>query len=177
MKTSFIEALRASGPAPEHAAKLHLFGQFVGSWEAEATAFLPDGATRRHYWQIHFDWALEGRAIQDVWITPPRNGPNVGKSQRWGPYDNQYGTSIRVYDPKIDAWRTTWIDPCAGFRADLIGRPRNGEIFQEGIGSDGTRQRWIFSDIAPDRFRWRAEISSDDGASWHKGLEMLGHRI
>jgi hypothetical protein len=39
----------------------------------------------RHYWQIRFGWTLENRAIQDVWIAPPREGPNVGKSERWGP--------------------------------------------------------------------------------------------
>jgi len=55
MRHSFIEALRSSGPAREHVSKLQLFGQFVGRWEAEATAFLPDGTPRRHYWQIHFD--------------------------------------------------------------------------------------------------------------------------
>lgn len=85
--------------------KLMLFGQFVGRWEAEAQAFLPDATVRKHYWQIRFDWALEDRAIQDLGITPPRGGPNVGKSERWGPFDNQYGTTIRVYDPKTDAWR------------------------------------------------------------------------
>ena len=72
----------------------------VGSWEAEATAHLPDGSNRRHHWQIRFDSVLEDRAIQDVWITPPRTGPHVGKSEPWGPFSNQYGTTIRVYDRK-----------------------------------------------------------------------------
>jgi hypothetical protein len=159
--------------------KLSLYGRFVGRWEAEAQAFLPDGSARRHYWQIRFDWALEERAIQDVWITPPREGPNVGKSERWGPFDNQYGTTIRVYDPKIDAFRVTWIDPCAGYRAELVGRGRGEmrdfEIFQEGTGSDGTQLRWIFSDIARDSFRWRAELSRD-GKSWFKAIQLLAQR-
>jgi hypothetical protein len=156
-------------------AKLMLYGQFVGRWEAEAQAFLPDGAVRRHYGQIRFDWALENRAIQDVWITPPREGPNVGRSERWGPFDNQYGTTIRVYDPKIDAFRVTWIDPCAGYRAELVGRAHDSGIFQEGTGSDGTRLRWIFSDIGADSFRWRAELSSD-GQSWFKAIQLLAQR-
>jgi len=153
-----------------------LYDSFIGRWEAEAKAFLPDGTSRRHFWQIRFDRALEDRAIQDVWITPPRDGPNVGESERWGPFDNQYGTTIRVYDPKIDAWRATWIDPCAGYRAELIGRPKDGGIFQEGTGSDGARLRWIFSDIVPNAFRWRAEVSRDDGASWFRAIELLAQR-
>jgi hypothetical protein len=156
--------------------KLMLYGQFVGRWEAEAQAFLPDGSARKHYWQIRFDWALEGRAIQDIWITPPREGPNVGKSERWGPFDNQHGMTIRVYDPKIEAFRVTWIDPCAGYRADLIGAPQGGEIFQQGTGSDGMRLRWIFSDIGRDSFRWRAELSRDGGSTWFKAIQLLARR-
>ena len=116
-------ALRAPAPAADLAEKLRLYGQFVGSWEAEGQAFLPDRTTRKHFWEIHFSWVLEGRAIQDVWITPPRHGPRVRESQPWGPFTNQYGTTLRVYEPGLDAWRVTWIDPAAGYRADLIGRP------------------------------------------------------
>ena len=152
------------------------YERFIGHWEAEAQAFLPDGSSRRHYWQIRFERVLEGRAIQDVWITPPRDGPNVGKSQRWGPFDNQYGMTLRVYDAKLDAWRVTWIDPCAGYRAELVGRQRGDEIFQEGKGSDGAALRWIFSDLRADSFRWRAEVSRDEGASWHRAIELLAHR-
>jgi hypothetical protein len=155
---------------------MNLYDRFIGRWEAEAQAFLADGSSRRHYWQIRFERVLEGRAIQDVWITPPRDGPNVGKSQRWGPFDNQYGMTLRVYDAKLDAWRVTWIDPCAGYRAELVGRQRGDEIFQEGKGSDGAALRWIFSDPRADSFRWRAEVSRDEGAGWHKAIEMLAHR-
>jgi hypothetical protein len=155
---------------------MHLYDRFIGRWEAEAQAFLPDGSSRRHYWQIRFERVLEGRAIQDVWITPPRDGPNVGKSLRWGPFDNQYGMTLRVYDAKLDAWRVIWIDPCADYRAELVGRARGDEIFQEGKGSDGAALRWIFSDLRADSFRWRAEVSRDEGARWHKAIELLAHR-
>ena len=176
-RDAFLTALCATEPAADLAEKLALYGQFVGSWEAEGEAFLPDRTTRRHYWQIHFCWVLEGRAIQDVWITPPRRGPRVGASQPWGPFTNQYGATLRVYDPTRDAWRVTWIDPATGYRADLVGRPDGDGIFQEGTGSDGAHLRWIFSDVEPRSFRWRAEISRDDGASWHKALELLAHRV
>jgi hypothetical protein len=174
---SFTAALRAPGPAPELAEKLRLYGQFVGSWEAEALAFLPDRSTRKHFWQIHFSRVLEGRAIQDVWITPPRYGSRVGESQPWGRFSNQHGTSLRVYDPELDVWRVTWIDPAAGYRADLVGRPDGDGIFQEGTGSDGAGLRWIFSDIGGRSFRWRAEVSRDAGASWHKAIELHAQRV
>ena len=84
--------------------------------------------------------------------------------------------TLRVYDAKLDAWRVTWIDPCADYRAELVGRPRGDEIFQEGKGSDGAALRWIFSDLRADSFRWRAEVSRDEGARWHRAIELLAHR-
>ena len=174
---SFIDALRASGPTREYVEKLMLYGQFVGNWEADAMWCLPDGTTREHYWEMHFDWVLEGRAIQDVWITPPRHGPHsVEQSLPWGEFGNQYGTTIRVYDPKIDAWHITYIDPCSGYQAKLIGQLTGDEIVQQGTGSDGALLRWLFSDIRSNAFRWYAEISRDDGATWHKALEMFARR-
>jgi hypothetical protein len=169
----FTTALLANAAASD---RPDLYGQFVGAWEAEGEAFLPDGSRRRHYWEIYFARALEGRAVQDVWITPPRRGRHVGQSQPWGPFSNQYGTTLRIYDPQLAAWRVTWLDPVAGYRADLIGRAQANGIFQEGTGSDGARLRWIFSEIWERSFRWRAEVSRDDGASWHKALELLAER-
>jgi hypothetical protein len=175
--SSFIQALRSSGPTRAYAEKLMLYGQFIGNWEADGRWCLPDGTIRQHHWQMHFDWVLEGRAIQDVWITPPRRGPrSTEQSEPWGGFGNQYGTTIRVYDPKIDAWQITYIDPCSGYQAKLIGRPRGDEIVQEGSGSDGALLRWVFSEISPNAFRWYAEISRDDGATWHKALEMFAQR-
>ena len=68
----FLEALSAAGPAPDRAAKMALYGQFVGSWELDVIEHRDDGMTRRRPGEWHFGWALEGRAIQDVWIVPPR---------------------------------------------------------------------------------------------------------
>lgn len=173
----FAEALICNGPAPGHAPKLMLYGRLVGDWEAEGTAYLPDGSRRRHWWHIHFAWVLEGRAIQDVWSTPVRHGPQQGRSEPWGDFSDQYGTSLRVYDAARDVWDVTWIDPRNGFSARLTGCERNGEIFQEGQGSNGTRLRWIFSDVRPDTFRWRAELSRNGGETWFRALELQACRL
>jgi 2-polyprenyl-6-methoxyphenol hydroxylase-like FAD-dependent oxidoreductase len=46
----------------------------------------------------HFAWALNGHAVQDVWIAPHRRDRECGEP----PVD--WGTTIRFYDPGIDAW-------------------------------------------------------------------------
>jgi uncharacterized protein len=64
-----LAGLLASGPSPELAEKLQLFGQFIGDWEADWTGYQPDGiVSQEGTGEIHFAWVLSGLAIQDVWI-------------------------------------------------------------------------------------------------------------
>ena len=71
---AFIDALHSRGPAPDRADKMGLYGWLIGSWEMEVAFPPPADARERQTGEIHFGWVLEGRAIQDVWITPPRCG-------------------------------------------------------------------------------------------------------
>src|SRR5436309_13968686 len=115
---TMIGALRAGGPHPGLAGKLALFGQFVGAWDVDITNFGPDGKTIELQGEWHFAWALEGRAVMDVWIAPRR-------SLRDGSEPGGYGVTVRCFDPAIDAWRATWIGPtqtqCYGI--PFIARP------------------------------------------------------
>lgn len=159
-------ALHAAGPGGEHADKLMLFGQFVGSWRA---TWSPVGAGREPtslHGEVHFGWILDGRAIQDIWIVPIRrewtqSEPSVGF----------YGTTIRFYDPSLDAWRSTWIDLPNGRVRRFIGRPVENEIVL--LSDEEVPQlRWRFCDITHDSFRWRAEISRDSGFTWTVHQDM-----
>jgi hypothetical protein len=85
--SSFIGALASDGPAADRADKMKLYGWLIGRWTLDATVHLDDGRRHQGSGEIYFGWALEGRAIQDVWILP-------------GVF---YGTTLRVYDPNIDA--------------------------------------------------------------------------
>ena len=72
MTSAFLDALGADGPSADRAGKMDLYGRFVGSWDLDVRQFSEDGSERRRAGEWHFGWALEGRAIQDVWIVPPR---------------------------------------------------------------------------------------------------------
>ena len=170
-------ALLAPAPAPERASKLMLYGQFIGDWEGEGTSHQPDGSVRRHWWRIHFGWVLEGRAVQDVWMTPPRSGPHAGESERTGEFSDQYGTSLRLYDPATDSWQVHWFDPRNDYSARLTGRPSADGILQEGEGTNGARVRWVFSHIRPEAFHWHAEASRDQGKNWLRLLDIEARRI
>jgi hypothetical protein len=163
-----IEALEADGPFPDHADRLMLFGRLVGSWDAHDTFFDPDGnVTGQKEGEWHFGWVLEGRAIQDVLISPPRDRREPGQPTL------EYGTTIRAYDPKIDAWRVTFVAPVFGARVDLIAREHGDEIWLEGPSPDGRQYRWIFSDITPEHARWQGYVSSDEGRTWIREEEIL----
>lgn len=160
-----IEALHAAGPHPGLAGELMLFGQFVGSWDLEWR-----GAGPTMSGELHFGWVLGGRAVQDTWIVPGRGMPGEGE-----PPLAFHGSTIRFYDASIGAWRSTWVEPVNGRVRRFIGRPAGGDIVLVS-DEDDPQLRWRFTDIERDSFRWRAESSSDGGATWEFDEEMLATR-
>ena len=71
-----IRALHSDGPALDRADKMDLYGWIVGDWVMDYIFHLPDGSSRQGQGSIHSGWALQGRAIQDVWRIPgPRPMP------------------------------------------------------------------------------------------------------
>ena len=157
-----IDLLPAPGPYPQDAAKLMLFGQFVGSWEIEGVWHDPDGTSKAGKGEWHFDWILGGRGIQDVLLAA-------------GAPPHQYGSTFRCYDGELDAWHLTWMQPASGEFVNLIGRKVGDRIVCESLESL-PRRRWSFKDIAPDSFHWLGEVSSDDGKAWFVEQEMRGFR-
>jgi hypothetical protein len=170
-------ALLASGPAADRAPALQLYGWLVGRWNIEVQAFDANGKQHRSRGEIHAGWVLEGRAIQDVWMIPPRHERtatlNPADYPVTGPW---YGTTLRVYDPKLDAWHIHWIDPATGFQARMLGRAQGGDIVQEGTLENGTRLRWSFSNRRPDFFRWTGEVSTDGGQRWMLQVDIAARR-
>lgn len=154
----FASALVSSGPHPDLPAEHQIFGPFIGSWDLVVTWYADDGSiSRRENGEWHFAWVLEGRAVQDVWIVPPR-------SERQGNPDlYEYGTSLRFFDPELGAWRSTWIGPAHRvvyvFHAHRIGEEVVLETRLEGKG----RMRWSFTDVSDTRFIWRNQRETDTG--------------
>ena len=87
-----------------------------------------------------------------------------------------YGTTLRVYDPALDAWHILWNDPLKQYYTRQLGRAQGRDIVQDGKTADGTPVRWTFTDVTPDSFRWRGERSLDGGASWQLQSEFIARR-
>ena len=157
---SFITTIHADRPAPDLADKMSLYGWLIGSWDMDATVYTDDGTSHSGRGEIHFGWVLEGRAIQDVWIFP-------------GVF---HGTTLRVYDPGLDAWHILWSDPLKQYYSRQIGRADGKDIVQHGTNDSGEATRWSFSEIIPDAFRWRGERSLDGGKTWQLQAEFFARR-
>lgn len=153
---------------------MDLYGWLIGAWELDVTRFLEDGSRRRRPGEWHFGWVLEGRAIQDVWIVPPRGPQRRGDAAA---NVQVYGTTLRVYDPAIDAWHVQWTDPVTQTYLTMIGRKERDDIVQLGKAAAGEQIRWSFSEITPASFRWRGETSADGGAGWRLQVEFLARRM
>ena len=159
--TSFATALHSGGPASDRPGQMGLYGWLIGDWDMDATVFLDDGTQHKGKGEIHFGWVLEGRAIQDVWILP-------------GVF---YGTTLRIYDPGLDAWHILWSDPLRQFYCRQVGRAQGNDIVQDGKDDEGNPVRWSFRDITPDSFRWLGERSPDGGKTWQLQAEFHARRI
>jgi hypothetical protein len=173
MRDAFLEILPSAGRSPAIPAGDDLYGWLIGSWELELTAYDDNGNITHSTGEGHFAWVLQGLAVQDVFINPRRadRGPESPKFANW------YGTTIRVYDPSIQAWRVNWFNPHDGIRAELIGRRRGDDIVQEGQFPDGARIRWSFSEITAGSCRWRGERLERDGKTWRLQVEFRARKL
>ena len=158
---TFAEIVGAEGPNPEYADKLMLFGQFVGSWDVEAQVAAPGGGTRALHGEWHFFWTLEGRAIQDVIITPPIPERDPSK---WLMGD--YQLAVRFYQPEGDTWDITTISPPFNQVFRLVARQVGERIVLEGTRPDGRAMRWSWNDITSTSVHWLGEVSPDGGRTW-----------
>jgi hypothetical protein len=139
-----------------------LFGQFVGDWAIECEAFLQDGTLIEREGEIHWDWIMNGLALQDVWVKP---GTRLG------------GTTLRLFDRELGAWRSVFVHPSAGIINAFIARQAGAEIVLEKMIPIYPPERWIFSNVSSRSFDWRSIESHDQGETWVTTEHYRGRRV
>jgi len=171
-KGNFESALTASARSPEIPGQADAYGWLIGSWELDARRYGVDISALGIRGEAHFAWVLEGRAVQDVWVMPriADRPPDLGKT------NSMYGTTVRVWDGAIQAWRITWVNPVTGVRDELIGRWSGQDVVQVGTHADSTPIRWSFTEITSSSFRWTGEVLEADGRTWKLEGEFRARR-
>jgi hypothetical protein len=168
----FGAVLLSAGPDPQGLPELMQFGRFVGAWDLDVIYYATDGTvTRRVPGEWHFGWALEGRAVADVWIVPPRAQRDAA-----APPAGEYGMSLRFYDRSIAGWRSTWLGPVHHVVYPFLARQIGESMVLERIDS-GRIIRWSFRDITAESFTWDNSVSSDDGKTWLLEQKFLARRV
>jgi hypothetical protein len=167
-----LEGLGATGPEPSLKEDLMLFGQFVGDWKIEESRTLEeDGRWSSQTGELHWRWVLDGRAVQDVWMYYDKDSSRLVPA----------GTTLRFYDSEKLAWRSIWITPrnhdVGLFLGKRVGDEIVLELQKESKHEGESDLRWIFYDITPNSFKWRAEESADDGKTWSMNHEMTIRRL
>ena len=166
-------ALTAAGRSPEIPKALDAYGWLVGSWELDVLHYWAiDVSARGLKGEVHADWILEGRALQDVWIMPRRSERTAKADKKL----NMYGTTLRLWDPLIQAWRITWRNPAGDHYEEQIGRLNGKDIVQIGVRPDGTPTRWRFTEITSNSFHWLGESLGLDGQTWKLEGEFRARR-
>ena len=165
--------LMSPGRSPEISDSDDVYGWLCGSWDLEVVRYGGIDVTAHQLrGEVHAAWALEGRAVQDVWIMPRREA----RQREPDRHLNMYGTTLRSWDPTIRAWRIAWTNPVSGHREDQVGRWNGRDILQEGARDDGTKTRWTFTDITPRSFHWRGEAQYPNQRTWTLEGEFLATR-
>jgi hypothetical protein len=168
-----LTALAHVGRSLEISEADDIYGWLVGSWELDVKNYWCDVSARHLKAEAHFGWVLEGRAVQDVWIIPRPDQ----RAQLPDPRLFSYGTTLRVWDPKIRVWRVTWINPVTGTQVQLTGRRVGKDIVQVGTNPEGTPIRWSFTDITANLFRWTGETLDADGKAWKLQGDFRARRV
>jgi len=170
MHQGFTETLLARGPHPSLGEHAQTYSRVMGSWRGQLHNHMLGHGVPPVSVEAHFAWVLEGRAVQDVWITPARDEHGSGS-----PALHWYGSTLRVFEPASAAWQTVWTDPVSGLRIELLGRRQGDDIVQ--IGTRGGRPiRWIFSQIRADSFVWQGHILNVDGKTWDLEVDIQFRR-
>jgi hypothetical protein len=170
----FSGALLSDGPSGELKAAEDAFNWLIGGWTGTLRDIDADGSVRMGEVEWWFSWVLEGRAIQDVFISPPRSRRKQDSGEVSTKTCNRFGTTLRWFDRKTQKWRIVWINPVRGAMNTLTGERNGDQIVLNGT-NEGKSMRWIFCDIRADSFTWRGEEEVE--GRWRLSSEFKFRRI
>jgi hypothetical protein len=154
-----VAALASANPHPSLANEAQTFDRLVGTWDCDFTFHLADGTVRHKKGELLLGWILDGRAVQDVWVTYPADSAKDMK-------ERTMGTSVRFFDTARKQWRVVFVSPRFNYLVTVQGGLEGDRIVLRGTDADGSQIRWSFNDITPDSFVWHGEKSRDGGKTW-----------
>jgi hypothetical protein len=143
-----------------------LFNQLIGNWEIQDWSLDEKGN-----WQpsqgADWNWykILDGNAIQDDWISPSMD---VKTEKR------QFGTNIRIYNPKKSQWEMAWM-ASTGQKLDTFTAIEDSKkVVMSGFYA-GANSKITFFNIKENSFDWKLELEQAD-KSWLEVYRIKGSK-
>ncbi len=164
--SEFAEALISKSKSNSIPDAFNYFGDLIGEWDFEWIDNHGTEKERHIKGEWIFSWILDGSAVQDIFICPSRE-ERINNKQP----DAEYGTTIRVYNPKNQAWDIFY--GCTGEATRLEARKDGDRVVLTEITSQ--KMKWIFSDITDNTFHWQ-HIRTQDGIAWTVKGELFASR-
>ncbi len=146
------------------------FGRLVGEWKitdwsVDAKGKRQDGPGAN--W--NFYWILGGTAIQDDWISPGYDKPAPEKGR-------QFGTNIRIYNPKTKQWEMAWMSNSGAKLDTFKATGSEKDMVMRGF-YNGAETKITFYDIGANRFSWKMEKQAQATAKWTLVYRIEARRI
>ena len=164
--SEFAKALISKSKSNSIPDAFNFFGDLIGEWDFEWIDNHGTEKERHIKGEWIFSWILDGSAVQDIFICPSRE-ERINNKQ----LDAEYGTTIRVYNPKNQAWDIFY--GCTGEATRLEARKDGEKVVLTEITSQ--KMKWIFSDITDNSFHWQ-HIRTQDGIVWTVKGELFASR-
>ena len=143
------------------------FAPLIGEWDCDYYDEPEKGQKRHVKGEWIFRRILEGTGVQDVFIFPSRSTKETEPQP-----DGEYGTSLRMFN-RGKGWYDV-VYTCERCMKRLTFRKEANRLVGKVL--DEENAYWIFSDMAPDRFRWENVLIREDGSK-ELICEIFGKRI
>ncbi len=133
------------------------FAPLIGEWDFKWHDNIGLKNESIHDGKWTFSRVLEGRAVQDTFVTSKINSQT-------GELEREYGTTIRIYNPLNKNWDIFY--GCTGEAVQLVAGKEEDKIVLTCIVPLGLYMKWIFYDIQENTFKWENIRSNDHGKTW-----------
>ena len=160
----FFKALTSENKNMKIPEEFNYFGKLIGSWKFN---YADNNTSRMVKGEWHFAWILEGMAIQDVIILPSYDTRDANPHP-----DDEYGTTIRVYNSDTHTWDISYCYTGGIIRLEAI---KLGDMIVL-TNIDNDKKKWVFSKMENNNFHWQ-NVTVKDSGEWHINADIYAERI
>lgn len=160
----FVTAL-LSKYTPAIPPEMDWFAPFIGDWNFtyyDHRGKQPMPVTG----QWLFRRILRGTGVEDLLISPSIDAPDGTKET-----DGAYAASIRMFNPRENCYDVTYVSRRRTLFLRFI---REGSRLV-GTSRENAGEKWVFSDIRENSFRWSKVTVLESGA-WHTDCSIQATR-